>query len=368
LNGAGRRAEIGPLFRQALWLALVIGIALLLLVRNAGGMLALLGVDAEVRPAAEEFLRGIAWGAPAFGLYLCLRYVSEGIELTRPTMVFGVAALLVLLPAGYAMLFGFGPLPGQGAWGLGIATAAVLWLQVLGLGLYMRLSPRYRDLDLFRSIDRPNPRLLGELLWLGVPMGVAIFMEGSLFVVTALLIATLGTVPVAAHQIAINIAALCFMVPLGVAMATTVRVGGAVGRGDPSAMRWAAGAGYAISGLTQLASATLLLVAAEPIARAYTSDPAVVQLAAQLMFFAAVFQLSDGLQAASGGALRGLKDTRVPALITIMAYWGVGLPLGWWLGIAQGGGAPGMWLGLIAGLSVAAVLLTGRFVGKARAA
>jgi multidrug resistance protein, MATE family len=364
LNGAGRRAEVGPVFRQSLWLALVLGTALLVLVRQGGWLLALLGVAEEVRPAAEAFLAGVSWGAPGFGLYLCLRYVSEGVGLTRPTMVFGVLGLVVLLPLGYALLWGRFGLPALGAYGLGLATALVLWAQAVGLAIYLRWSPRYADLDLFARWDRPNLPLLGELLWIGVPMGVSIFMEGSLFVATALLIATLGAVPVAAHQIAINIAALCFMVPLGVAMATTVRVGNAVGRGDPAGVRWAAGGGYAITGITQLASASLLLVAAEPIARAYTPDTEVVRLAAELMFFAAIFQLSDGLQAASGGALRGLKDTRIPMFITVLSYWGIGMPLGWWLGLQQGGGAQGMWIGLIVGLSAAAILLTWRFVRR----
>jgi multidrug resistance protein, MATE family len=366
LNGAGRRHEIGPVFRQALWLALGLGLLLFVLVRQSGWLLALLGVAAEVRPEAEAFLYGVSWGAPGLGLYLCLRYVSEGIALTRPTMVFGLLGLVLLLPLGYALLWGAWGAPALGAYGLGIATASVLWMQAAALALYLRLAPRYADLDLFRGIDRPNPRLLGELLWIGVPMGIAIFMEGSLFVATALLIATLGALPVAAHQIAINVAALCFMVPLGVAMATTVRVGHAAGAGDAAGVRWAAGGGYAITAVTQIASALLLLLAAEPIARAYTPDVEVVQLAAGLMLFAAIFQLSDGLQAASGGALRGLKDTRIPMLMTVVSYWGFGMPLGWWLGIHRGGGAPGMWIGLIAGLSAAALLLTWRFWRKVR--
>lgn len=366
LHGAGRHQAIGPLFRQAVWLALAMGLGLFVLVRQSGWLLAALGVATEVRPPAEAFLSGVSWGAPGLALYLCLRYVSEGVALTRPTMVFGLLGLMLLVPLGWLLLWGGFGVPALGARGLGLATATVLWLQALGLGLYMARSPHYADLALFRGFDRPDRRLLGELLWIGVPMGVAIFMEGSLFVATALLIATLGAVAVGAHQIAINIAALCFMVPLGIAMATTVRVGHAVGRRDSSGVRWAAGGGYAITGLTQLGSALLLTLAAEPLARAYTTDAEVIRLAAQLMLFAAVFQLSDGLQAASGGALRGLKDTRVPMFITVFSYWGVGMPIGWWLGLHEGGGAPGMWIGLIIGLSMAALLLTWRFLRQAR--
>ncbi len=367
LNGAGRRAAIGALFRQALWLALGMGLVLLVLVRHGDRLLGWLGVAADVQPAATEFLAGVSWGAPALAAYLCLRYVSEGVGLTRPTMLFGLAGLALLVPLGYWLLWGGFGLPALGAWGLGFATALVLWLQAAALALYLRRSPRYADLGLFARFDWPEPRQLGELLRIGVPMGIAIFMEGTLFVATALLIGSLGAVAIAAHQIAINLAALCFMVPLGVAMATTVRVGYAAGGGDGSGLRWAAGGGYAITALTQVVTASLLLLAAEPLARAYTGEPEVVALAAHLLLFAAVFQLSDGLQAASGGALRGLKDTRLPAVITVLAYWGLGMPLGWWLGIHRGGGAPGMWIGLIAGLTAAALLLTWRFVRAARA-
>jgi MATE family multidrug resistance protein len=191
-------------------------------------------------------------------------------------------------------------------------------------------------------------------------------MEGSLFVATALLIGTLGMVQIASHQLAILFASLFFMVPLGVAMATTVRVGHAVGAGDPSAVRWSAAAGYSLAMLAQTLSAIVLVFGGVYLAALFTQDPAVIALAALLMGYAAVFQYPDGLQAMSAGALRGLKDTRVPMFITVFAYWGLGLPLGYWLGLVKGQGAPGLWTGLILGLSVAACLLGWRFWRLAR--
>jgi multidrug resistance protein, MATE family len=366
LNGAGRRGEIGVLFRQALWLALGMGVALFLLVRQSGALLAAMGVDPEVRPGAEAFLDGISWGAPALGLYFTFRYLSEGVALTRPTMVLGIAGLVLLVPLGILLMHGGGGIPALGPYGLGLATTVVLWVQALAFALHLGRSPRYADLDLFARPDPPRWPPIAALLRIGLPMGVAIFMEGSLFVATALVIGGMGLVAVAAHQVAINIASVCFMVPLGIAMATTVRVGYAVGAGDAPGVRWSAGGGYALTAIAQLLSAALLLFGAELIASLYTRDAAVAALAAQLMGFAALFQISDGLQAASGGALRGLKDTRVPMVVTVLSYWGVGMPLGWYLGVPGGGGAPGMWIGLIAGLSAAAVLLTWRFVRLSR--
>ncbi len=366
LNGAGQRAAIGALFRQSLWLAAAMGGLLFLFVRGSGPLLAAMQIDPQVRPVASEFLAGISWGAPALALYFAFRYVSEGVSLTRPTMVFGLLGLAVLIPLGFLLMHGGIGLPSLGPYGLGLATSLVLWLQALGLLAWLVGSSNYVDLGLFERFDWPQWAPIRDLLRLGLPMGVAIFMEGSLFVATALIIGGLGVVAVAAHQVAINIASACFMVPLGVAMATTVRVGFAAGAADASGVRWAAGGGYALTALTQLFSAGALLAFAPQIAGLYSNDTAVVGLATQLMYLAAIFQLSDGLQAASGGALRGLKDTRVPMVITVLSYWGIGMPLGWSLGIYLGYGAPGMWIGLIGGLSAAAVLLTWRFLRLAR--
>ncbi len=362
LNGAGRRGEVGAQFRQALWLAAGMGCVLFVLVRSSGPLLAAMGIDPLVRPGAEDFLAGISWGAPALAIYFALRYLSEGVGLTRPTMVFGIGGLLILIPLGYLFMHGGLGLPALGPHGLGLATSVVLWLQAIALFAWLAWSSNYADLALFARFDWPQWRPIRELLRLGLPMGISIFMEGSLFVATALIIGTLGIVAVAAHQIAINIASACFMVPLGIAMATTVRVGYAAGGGNAAGVRGAAAGGYALTAIAQLLSAALLVTCATLIANAYTRDAAVAALAAQLMLFAALFQLSDGLQAASGGALRGLKDTRIPMFITVLSYWGIGMPLGWWLGIVGQRGPAGMWMGLIAGLSAAAILLTWRFV------
>jgi len=360
LNGAGRRSEIAPLWRQALWLGLLMGLLLQVFVWFSPALLQLFGIADDVRPPATAFLRAISFGAPALTLYMACRNLSEGIAWTRPTMVFGVAGLVLLVPLGYGLMFGFGPVPELGAAGLGLATTLVIWLQLAGFLLYLRHSRHFRDLDLFARFDRPNAAKIASLLRLGLPMGVSVFMEGSLFVTTALLIGGLGTIDVAAHQIALNVISACFMLPLGVAMATTVRVGHAAGAGDLSGVRWATAAGFVLVLLTQTLAAVVLVFGGHWITPFYTQDQAVASLAMTLMLYAAIFQYPDGVQVMSAGALRGLKDTRVPMLMTIFAYWGVGLPLGAWFGLHQGLRAPGLWIGLILGLCVAALLLATR--------
>jgi multidrug resistance protein, MATE family len=366
LDGAGRRGEVGVVFRQALWLALFIGGALFVALHFAEPVLTVARVDPAIIPDAIAFMRAIAWGAPPLALFFACKNTSEGLSLTRPTMYFSALAVAVLAPTAYVLMYGKLGLPALGAAGAGYAHAITLWVEALAFLFYLHRRKLYASARLFERFDRPNFAQIGALLRLGVPMGISICMEGGLFVATALLAGRLGETTAAAHQIAINVASVAFMLPMGIGMATTVRVGYAAGRGDPSSVGWAGLAGLLLTLACQIASILVISLLPYVIVGAYTSDVAVTALAISLLWYAAVFQLSDGIQALANGALRGLKDTAVPAVVTTIAYWAIGFPLGWWLGITRGHGAPGLWTGFIAGLSVAAAFLTIRFVILAR--
>lgn len=363
LDGSGRRDAIAPLFRQALWLALALGLLLFAFLSLAPMALAPMGIAESIRPGARDFLHGIRWGVPALTLYYAMRYLSDGLHWTLPTMLFGFGGLLLLVPLGWALAFGRLGLPEMGAGGLGVASAVMLWAQATGFATYLAGSKRFAPLGLFARFDPPRWPPIRELLRTGLPIGVTVAMEGGLFIVTALLIGRLGQVEAAAHQIAINVASLCFMIPFGLAEATTVRVGHALGAGGGrSGVRRATLAGLALVLATQALSALVLVAGHDAIAAVYTSDASVAALAASLLLFAAAFQFPDGVQVLSAGALRGLKDTRVPMLLAGFAYWGVGMALGATLGLGMGLGPRGMWIGLIAGLAVAAALMAGRFL------
>ncbi|HVF35072.1 MAG TPA: MATE family efflux transporter [Candidatus Saccharimonadia bacterium] len=368
LDGAGRRGETGAVFRQALWLALGLGISLGLLLREAEPLLRFARVDATVVPDAVAFMRAIAWGAPALALYFTCKNFSEGLSLTRPTMYFGLLGVFVLVPVAWGLMYGRLGLPALGAAGAGYAHALTLWVQAISFLGYLALRRHYREARPFASFDWPDARQILSLLRIGVPMAVSICMEGGLFVATALLAGSLGAVPAAAHQIALNVASVTFMVPFGVAMAATVRVGNAVGRRDADAIAWAGAAAFVLVLACQLVAVVLMLVFARPIVDAYTDDAAVLALGITLIGYGVWFQFSDGIQALANGALRGLKDTLVPAIVTTLAYWGIGFPVGWWLGLERGLGAPGLWIGFIAGLTASALLLGARFVALARRA
>ncbi len=360
LAGGGRERRVGPLARQGLWLSLGLAAVAVAVVCNARPLLGAFAVEPEIVPVVVGYLRAIAWGVPAWFAYLALRFVCEGLGDTRPVLYFGLLGLPVNALGNWVLMYGKLGFPALGAVGCGYATAIVWWTQLAALALYVGLRPRFRRLHLLARLDPPRRAALGELLRVGLPIGVAIFVEASLFAMAALVIGSLGTVAVAGHQVALNFVAVTFMVPLGISMAATVRVGRAAGARDAAALRRAAGVGVGLAMAAQAVHAVVMVALPRRIAGLYTGDPQVIAAAAELLLLAAVFQLSDGLQASAAGCLRGLKDTRAPMGITLLAYWLIGFPLGYALAVGRGWGAPGMWIGLIAGLTLAALLLAAR--------
>lgn len=367
LEGAGRRRQAGEFTRQALWLSLALGVLLYLAVRSSGWIMAMIEVEPAVAELSMAYLRAISWGAPALCAMMVLRFFSEGAGYTRPTMYVGFLGIACNIPLNYVLMFGKLGVPAMGAVGAGWATFIVFWLQLIVLALWIGRRPRYRPFALYARFSWPNLREISALLKLGLPIGVMVFLEGGMFVGAALLIGTLGAVPIAAHQVAMNYSGLMFMVPVGLAGAITIRVGNAIGRGDPGGARRAGWVGMMLAVGFGACSATIMLLFPEAIVALYTREPEVATLAASLLFFAAVFQLTDCLQASAAGALRGLKDTRIPMLYSILAYWMIGLTAGWWLTFRMDWGPAGMWVGIIVGLSVAAVLLGWRFANLTRA-
>lgn len=361
LDGAQKKREAAAQTRQALWIALALAVPYFLLCYFSEPLLTAFRIDPVIVPTSAAYLRAMSWGAPALCLVLLLRFFSEGTGHTRPTMLYGVTGALLNIPLNYVLMFGKLGLPALGTVGCGIATSIVLWLQFLMLFVYIRTHRHYEPFALMSKFEKPDWHEIWELLKVGVPIALAIFVEGSLFVMAALLIGRLGPVPAAAHLIAINFAALMFMIPVGLSSAVSIRVGNALGRGDPHGARYAGLIGVLIILGIQTVSASMMFLFPEAIVRLYTDDALIAPLAVSLLFYAAVFQYPDGLQIVASGALRGFKDTRRPVLYMVIAFWLIGLTLGYHLTFAREMGPAGMWVGMIAGLSVAAVLLLRRF-------
>lgn len=361
LFGAGRHQEIGHCVRQGLWLSLAAAFGCLLALRATEPVLDWLHVSPELIPTSIGFLHAISFGLPAFCAYQVLRSFSEGVSMTRPAMYASLIALFGNIAGDYIFMYGKLGLPALGAVGCGVSGAITMWLMVLFMAAYIKLKPRYRAYGVFDRFEWPQWKELSILARLGMPIAVSLFMEASLFGVAALVIGSIGTIAVAGHQIALNVAALTWTVPLGISMAITVRVGQAIGRGDPKAARFAGFVGISLAAAFMGTSALTMLMVPRLIASVYTQDVEVKEMAVRLLFMAAIFQIFDGLQVSGAGALRGLKDTKIPMFITTFSYWGIGMPLGYMLGITWGRGPGGLWIGFIFGLAFAAVLLNVRF-------
>lgn len=369
--GAGDQAGTGPLVRQALWLALLVG-------PLAGATLWLLSEPILRAMKVEEaliepscfYLRGIACGLPAVALYHVLRCFSDGLGRTRPSMVLGICGLMLNIPINYVLIYGHLGFPALGGPGCGWATGSVMWFMLLGMLVWVNGAKVYKPSQLFSHWELPQPKVIGSLVAVGLPIGIAVFAESSIFSVIALLIGELGEKVVAGHQVALNFSALVFMIPYSLAMAVTVRVGQSLGAGAPRDARFAAGVGMGAALAYACVSASGMLLMREHIAGLYTQDPEVLALAATLLVFSALFQFSDAVQVTAAGALRGYQDTRATMIMTLFAYWGIGLPVGYSLGLAhwlqQPTGPRGLWEGLIVGLTCAAVMLCIRLSRSAR--
>ena len=328
-----------------------------------GAILALLGQPAEIVPLAAAYARISIPGLLPFYGWVVLRLALQAMGRLTPIVATVIVVNIFNLVADWVLVFGAGPIPQLGPIGSAWASTIARTL----LFVILLVVDRKDLLPLFR-FDRESIRWmpLVRTFRLGLPIGFNLQLEIVAFSVIALLMGGLGTIPMAAHQVAINIASLTFMVPLGVAQATAVRVGNAIGAGDGDGARRAASSGLILGAGFMVLTALLFIGMPGMLARAYTSVEGVVLLAATLIPIAGFFQVFDGLQVVAAGVLRGAGDTRVPLVVNILGFWLVGLPTSLVLGFRLGFGPQGLWWGLVAGLFAVAVFLLTRVAFKLR--
>lgn len=364
--GARRLPHIGKNARQVLWLSQMLALPCFFLFRNLEMPMHWMGVTEEIIPLTAGYLKAISWGVFPMYAYGALRYFGEGLGVTRPAMFVALVGTLVNIPANYVLMFGKLGFPRLGAVGTGYASSIVMAVMFLAILVFtVRFRP-YKRFDIFGKFRWPEWEYLWEQVRIGIPIGISSSMEVTMFAVVSLMMSTLGTVIVAGHQVALNFAAITFMIPMGLSIAITARVGRAAGQRRPDEARFRGFVGVGLSVLIMACTALFMILFPDVITAVYTTDEAVRDVAIPLLFMAAVFQISDGLQVSGYGALRGLKDTTVPMFVNLLAYWIVGLPLAWFLGFPAGYGARGMWVGLIVGLTIAAVLHNVRFYRQTR--
>lgn len=364
--GAREPGRIGHVVRQALWQALGVGVLAIVAANAAALVFAHLNVEPSVRALAKDFVWVIGFALPAFCGYRVLYGYSASLDQTRPMMVIALLALALNIVVNWLLVFGKLGFPRLGGLGCAWATLACVWFELVAIVWWIRRAPAYRDSTPFTHYEPPRWDTLRSLFALGIPMGITYFAETSAFSLIALLVAVFGSTQVAAHQIALNFCSLLFMLPLSLGIASLTRVGQALGAQQPAEARSRAWIGVALAIATGLAAAIVMVTLNHAIAGFYTSDLAVAALAAQLLLISALFQISDVTQVSAACAVRAYKVTRLPMVIHLFSFWGLALPLGCVLGLApewfpwrpaQPMGARGFWIGLVVGLSFAAIAL-----------
>jgi len=352
-------AEDHPAIARALQRGLVLALALTIpcaaLLLTAPGFLTWIGQPREVVPDTALYARIMVPSVAPFFAFVVFRQTLQAMGRMRAIVVIIVLANLLNGLLDWMLIFGRLGAPAMGVAGAAWATTVSRWAMIAGL---MALS--WNDLRTHLVPVRPELwdwRPLGRMFGLGLPIGLQFVLEWGVFGTVMLLMGRLGTIAVAAHQIAINVASLTFMVPLGIAVAAAVLVGHAVGWGDARAARRAARAALAIGVAFMSVMALVLLAIPVPIAELYSGDVAVIALAATLLPIAGTFQIFDGVQVVSIGILRGLGDTRAPFVIAVLGFWLLGFPVSLWLGFGTSLAAAGLWWGLVVGLVAVAVLL-----------
>ena len=361
LFGGGRIYATGPLTRRGLIVAVPLVVLAFLLFHNSACIFSWMDVAPRVGEIAAAYLKAIAWGLPAMALFFLLRNLSEGMGLVRPSMLIGLAGIPVNVVANYLFIYGKLGLPALGGVGCGWASCVTLWFMAGCMLCTIWRMRQYGKTNFFVLTCKHPPGGARQIFRLGLPIGFALLVESSIFALIALFLAPLGAMAVAAHQITLNYSSLIFMIPLSLSSAMTIRVGQAVGRGRADRARLVCRTGLIMNTGTAFLTAALTLLCAEAIAAVYTQDHQVIAGAVGLLVLNAFYQVSDAIQVAAAASLRGYKDTRVPLLITVFAYWVIGLPLGYSLALTDvwgpALGARGFWISLIVGLSIAALLL-----------
>ena len=362
--------EVRRSFRQSIWLCAMIILPLWLLLWNAESVILALGQEPTLARDAAIFLRGYMWTMLPWLLFQAMRNFLASVE--RPGWVLAISAGGIVLNAvlGWALIFGRFGLPALGIFGGGLASSIVWSLLALALLAVILSDRQFRRFHLFGHLWKSDWPRFWRMVRLGIPIGLAFAFEGAVFGAAAYIMGLIDAESLAAHAVALQIAALTFMVPWGLSQAATVRVGRALGRRDREGIArsgwtaWVLGVGF------MAAMAALIWIFPRELIGLFLDDSAanarVIELAVSFLTVAAVFQIFDGSQVVGAGMLRGLHDTRVPMLFALFGYWVIGIGVGVWLAFERGWQGMGIWAGLATGLAIVAALMAMRWAFRAR--
>jgi MATE family multidrug resistance protein len=355
--GAGRVPECFRTLWAGAQLALPVGLLCALLVAASGWLLAPMGIAPEIVRQAIPFLYAMACGLPALMGFVAMRVFLQGTHRVKVVAFAMVSANIINFVGNYALIYGHFGLPALGATGSGLSTTLSRCYMVCVLFSYMAWRNRREHWHLLHYAGEFYFERIVRIVRLGAPAATQIALEVGVFSASTLAAGRLGAVAVSGHQIALIMASLTFMVPLGVAQATSVRVGNAIGRRDAEAANVSGWSGVALSASFMSCSAVVLWTLPLPIVHIFSYDPEIAKVGVSLLAIAAVFQFFDGVQVTAIGALRGSGNTRIAMITDFVGWWLIGLPLGTWLCFGRGWGVRGLWFGLSGGLiSIGCVL------------
>jgi MATE family multidrug resistance protein len=354
LYGAERRDEIGREIHQSVWISLALAPVTILLLYFPGPLIAIADLQPEVEAKVRAFLIASAWGVPAIFAFRIFSGLTSGISQPRPMMFFNLLSLAIKIPLNALFMYGMFGLPAMGAEGCAVATSLDAWLMAaLAWGWCLR-NPQYAGFGLRNRFTAPDFAAIKEFLKLGIPIGLTFIADLTAFTFMALFIARLGPVVSGAHQIAANLAALAFMIPLALGNATSVLAGQALGAAQPERARRICWEGIRLGMAIAVVLCLTFWLGAPLIAAFYTTDLQVQAVAIPLIVMVGIYHLGDALQAVTVNALRGYKNSVVPMMIYTLTLWVLGLGGGFMLGLTNifgaARGAPGFWLAAIASI------------------
>jgi len=359
--GAKKFEDCGIYFRQSLLVNGIFSILLAVIIFFAAGLIQYFDQPLEIQYQAESYMRILGFSSVPLLLFQTYKQFIEGLSVMRPAMIITLIANIVNAFTNWLLIFGNWGFPALGLDGAGWATFASRVFMALALMIFVMNNKFFKQYDVsfhFRSINWP---VIKKILSLGLPSGIQYFFEVGAFSFAVVMVGWLGTKQLAAHQIAINLASISFMAVLGISVAGSIRVGNAVGKKDVAETRRAGFTASLLGASIMLFAGIIFILFRNYLPTLYVNDEVVISYASSLLIIAALFQISDGTQAVGIGILRGLTDVKIPTAITFIAYWIVGLPVGYLLGFNFGMGVQGVWIGLLLGLTTSAILLTLRF-------
>jgi multidrug resistance protein, MATE family len=364
--GAEKHDEAQILFKQSLIVNTVFGIIMVVLILLASELIQYIHQPPLVVKYASSYMKILSISIIPWMIYQSYKQFIEGLSVTHPPMVVTIIANIINAFVNWIFIFGNFGFPKLELDGAGFATSGSRIFMMVVIVLYVNKSRRFNGFDTTLIIRKINKNIIKKILRLGLPSGFQYFFEVGGFSFAVVMVGWLGAKSLAAHQIAINLASISFMAVTGISAAGGIRVGNAVGRGDVDETRRAGFSAIILGSTIMFCAGIIFIFFRNYLSNLYISDQEVISIASSLLVIAALFQLSDGAQAVGIGILRGLTDVKAPTVITFIAYWIIGLPIGYILGLICNLGVEGVWIGLLIGLTASAVMLTLRFNYKSK--